>query len=150
VNLSAGVTYCFSVRARDDLGAVTDWSLPKCTARMYDDASLPPSPGWTQVPGHAGFYDGTYTATRTQNAAIALRGTFSRIAISAYRCPDCGILDVYLGKRLFRTLNLATTPEAAGLWQWVSSPLTEQTVAVTFKVRSRDRLVAIDGFGLLR
>src|SRR5207248_3373814 len=107
VGLSAGATYCFSVRARDDLGAVTDWSLPKCTARMYDDASLPSAPDWTHVSGHAGFYGGTYTATRTQNATIALRGTFSRISISAYRCPDCGVLDVYLGKRLLRSLNLA-------------------------------------------
>ena len=100
--------------------------------------------------GHAGFYGGTYTATRTQNATIALRGTFSRISISAYRCPDCGVLDVYLGKRLLRSLNLASTAADAGLWQWVSSPLTDQTFDLALRVRSRDRLVAIDSFGLLR
>ena len=150
VNLSAGITYCFSVRARDDLGAVTDWSLPKCTERMYDDASLPASPGWTQVGGQAGFYGGTYTATRTQNATLALQGTFSRLSIVAYRCPQCGVLDVYVGKRLLHSIDLRSTAAAAGLSQWVSSPLTDQTDTVTLRARGKDRLVAIDSFGMLR
>jgi hypothetical protein len=117
---------------------------------MYDDIALPSSPGWTRVSGQPGFYGETYTATRAQNATISLTGTFSRISISAYRCPDCGILDIYLGKQHFRTLNLTSTAPDAGLWQWVSSPLTDQTASVTLRVRSRNRLVAIDSFGLLR
>jgi hypothetical protein len=150
VNLSAGITYCFSVRARDDLGAVTGWSPPKCTARLYDDSALPMSPGWTRASGRPGFYLGSYTATSTKNAVLSVSGTFSRISLATYRCPDCGILDVYVGTRLLRSLNLASTPAAAGLWQWTSSPLTDQTSTVTFKVRSQGRVVAIDGFGLLR
>lgn len=150
VNLSAGITYCFSVRARDDLGAVTDWSPPKCTARMYDDAALPPSPGWTRVSGQPGFYLGSYTATRTKDAALSVSGTFSRVSVSAYRCPECGVLDVYVGTRLVRRLNLASSAAGAGLWQWTSSPMTDRTSTVTFKVHSNDRVVAIDGFGLLR
>ena len=150
VDLSPGITYCFAVRARDDLGAVTDWSLPKCTARMYDDAALPASPGWTRVSGQPGFYLGSYTATRTKNAALAVSGTFARLSVSTYRCPQCGVLDVYVGTRLVRRLNLASTAAQAGLWQWTSSPMTDQTATVTFKVHSDNKVVAIDGFGLLR
>src|SRR5205823_1603391 len=108
--------------------------------------SLPLSPDWTQVSGHAGFYGGTYTATRAKNATIALRATLSRMSITAYRCPDCGVLDVYVGTHRLGSLDLTSTPAAAGLWQWVSSPFTDQTSTVTLKVRSRDRLVAIDSF----
>ena len=150
VSLSPGITYCFSVRARDDLDAVTDWSLPKCTARMYDDASLPSSPNWVRGSDQPGFYGGTYTATRTKNATIGLSGTFSRIAISAYRGPGCGILDVYVGKRLLHSINLSAPAAQASLFQWVSSPLPDQTAAVTLRVRTPNQLVAIDAFGLLR
>ena len=47
---------------------------------------------------------------------------------------------LYLGKRLLRSLNLASTAADAGLWQWVSSPLTDQTFDLALRVRSRDRL----------
>ena len=150
VDLTPGITYCFSVRARDDLDAVTDWSLPKCTARMYDDSSLPKSPNWVQGSNQPGFYGGTYTATRMKNAAIQLSGTFSRIAISAYRGPGCGVLDVYVGSHLLHSINLSSSAAQAGLAQWVSSPLTDQTATVTLRVRTQNQLVAIDSFGLLR
>jgi hypothetical protein len=150
IDLSPGVTYCFSVRARDNLDAVTDWSLPKCMARLYDDTALPPTPGWTTVREQPGFLNGTYTATRAQNASFTVSGTFSRVGVSAYRCPDCGVLDVYVGTRLVRSLDLRSSAASAGLWQWTSGPFTEAATTLTLKVRSQNRLVVLDGFGMLR
>ena len=150
VNLTPGMTYCFSVRARDSLGAVTGWRLPTCTARAYDDTALPAGPEWTHAAGRTGFYFGTYTATRAQNATIAMTGTFSRLQLNLYRCATCGVLDVYLGNKLMKTLDLSSTNADAGLMSWGSRLLPERQWTVTLKVRSRDRIVAIDSFGLLR
>jgi len=150
VNLTPGMTYCFAVRARDSLGAVTAWGLPKCTARVYDDSVLPTSPEWGRASGRDGFYFGTYTATRAQNATISMSGTFSRIQLTTYHCPGCGVLDVYLGNKLWKSLNLSSSAAHSGLVSWTSRLLPERQWAVTLKVRSENRLVAIDSFGLLR
>jgi hypothetical protein len=77
------------------------------------------------------------------------------VALSAYRCPTCGVLDVFLGAQHIKTLDLSSTPAEAGLMQWTSrllpsGLLTSQPATLTLKVRTRDRLVAIDAIGLLR
>jgi hypothetical protein len=150
LNLSPGVTYCFQVRARDALDAVTAWSDPACTTRMYDDRSLPEAPAWERGSGQQGFYYGTYTATRVQDATIGVAGTFSRVALSLYRCPDCGAVDVYVGPQLVQTIDLAVPQQRQGLFLWTSQELPLQQSTVTLRVRSQDRMVAIDAFGLAR
>lgn len=151
LRLTPGLTYCLSVRARDALNAVTAWSEPTCTARLYDDGALPQSPGWLSSTGVGGFSMGTSTATQQQNAAISIAGTFSRVALTVYRCPTCGQLAVYVGPRLVKTLDLASTPPATGLVTWTSPSLGGSVQStVTLKVLSKDKVVAIDSFGLLR
>ena len=55
LQLTPGATYCFEVRARDELDAATGWSAPKCTTRLYDDVSLPVGSEWTRASGKPGF-----------------------------------------------------------------------------------------------
>lgn len=150
VDLAPGVTYCFSVRARDALGVATDWSSPQCTARLYDDTSLPRAVGWIQVSGQTGFYLDTYTVAKARGATVTVAGTFSRVAVRAYRCPTCGVVNIYVGPRLVRTLDLTATSADAGPVEWTSPTVPTETSTLTLKVASNDRPVAIDGFGLLR
>jgi len=149
LQLTPGATYCFEVRARDELDAATRWSIPKCTTRLYDDASLPVGPEWTRQSG-SGFYFGTYTVTSTQGASVSVGGTFSRVALVAYHCPTCGSLDIYAGSILLKSLNLATTDGVQELRQWTSPVLPTPATALTLRVTSSNRIVAIDGFGLAR
>lgn len=150
LDLTPGATYCVSVRARDSLGVASAWRQPTCTTRPYDDAALPAGPDWSRVSGRPGFYFDSYTATRAQNATIAMSGTFARVQLGLYHCAACGVLDVYLDGKLFKSLDLASTNGDAGLATWTSRPVAERHWTLTLKVRSRDRIVAIDAFGLLR
>jgi hypothetical protein len=150
LQLTPGATYCFEVRARDELDAATRWSLPKCTTRMYDDTSLPVGPDWTRTSGKSGFYSGTYTVTSTQGATVSVGGTYSRVAIAAYHCPTCGSLDIYAGTTLLKSLNLATTNGVQELRQWTSPVLPSEQTSLTLRVTSTNRLVAIDAFGMVR
>jgi hypothetical protein len=117
---------------------------------MYDDTSLPTSPDWTRVGDQQGFYFGTYTMTRTLGATTSVAGTFSRVAVTAYHCPACGSVDVYAGSRKLASLNLASRPGREGLVQWTSPMLPTAASTLTLQVTSRNRIVAVDGFGLAR
>jgi len=152
LNLTPGATYCFEFRARDALGAATAWSTPRCTSRLYDDTALPKSADWATTTGQRGFYFGTYTSTSKQGATIAVSGNFSRAALTAYRCPNCGVVQVFVGSSTtpIATIDLSSTATHAGLTQWLSKSLPSQQTTLTLKVVSNNRLVAIDGFGLLR
>src|SRR3954468_2244260 len=150
LQLTPGATYCFEVRARDELDAATGWSAPKCTTRLYDDVSLPVGPEWNRTSGKPGFYSGTYTITNTQGATVSVGGTFSRVALVAYHCPTCGSLDIYVGTTLIKSLNLATTNGIEELRRWTSPVLPTQQTTLTLRVTSTNRIVAIDGFGLTR
>jgi hypothetical protein len=149
-NLAPGTTYCFAVRARDALGAVTAWTDPRCTTRLYDDTSLPAANGWERTSGQQGFYYATYSAARVKDALVAVSGTFSQVALTVFRCAQCGVLDVYVGTRLLRTLDLHASPAQQGLVTWRSPVLPEQQQTMTLRVRSQDRPVVVDGFGLRR
>ncbi|HMC71393.1 MAG TPA: hypothetical protein VKJ07_19710, partial [Mycobacteriales bacterium] len=150
LKLTPGVTYCFEVRARDELDQATGWSAPKCTTKLYDDASLPVGADWTRATGQAGFYSGTYTVTNRPGATVSVGGTFSQFTVVAYHCPTCGSLDIYVGSTLIKSLNLATTGGVEELRQWTSPVMPAQQSTVTLRVTSTNRIVAIDGFGLSR
>ncbi|MEP6762214.1 MAG: hypothetical protein ABJA93_12730, partial [Sporichthyaceae bacterium] len=76
--LPNGYTYCFSVRARDRAGNVTQWSVPLCTAKMYDDRALSASGIWTRATGRSGFYQGSYSKSTRRYATLRMTGTRGR------------------------------------------------------------------------
>ncbi|HET6910058.1 MAG TPA: phospholipid carrier-dependent glycosyltransferase [Mycobacteriales bacterium] len=147
LNLVAGATYCFEVRARDALDAATAWSPPTCTTRLYDDASLPPGSGWSPVSGQQGFYNGTLTEAVQPGATVAVAAPYAQAALLLYHCPTCGTLDVYAGQKLLGHINLRTTAANAGMRLWTSARLPAIARTLTLRVTSPG-LVAIDGFGL--
>lgn len=150
VGLTPGYTYCFSVRAHDITGAMTAWSRPSCTTRMYDDTALAVAPPWKQYSGQNGFYYRSFTQTSAYHAMLTVSGTYSRIGLVAYRCPTCGAVSVYAGTKLLRTISLVSTRADSGLMSWLSKPMPRHTGIVRIEVVSRDGMVVLDAIGLQR
>ena len=146
--LAQGYTYCFSVRARDKAGNTSAWSSALCTAKMFDDRALTASSGWYRPSGKSGFYAGTYSRSTTYGAKLTRYGGYTRLAVTAYRCPTCGVLNIYSGSTLLKSLNLYSS--RSGLTTWVSAPMSRRTNTVTLRVGSRNKPVIVDSFGMLR
>jgi hypothetical protein len=146
LNLQPGYTYCFAVRARDIAGAATAWTQPSCTTKLYDDSNLPIGPGWQENTGQAGFYFNTYLSASTKGATLTGVATFARVALLAYRCETCGVVDIYLGGKLIQTLDLGAGP--TGEFTWLSRPFPARTTTFALKVVTDGKPVAIDGLGL--
>jgi hypothetical protein len=143
--LVPGSTYCLSVRAHDALDVATAWSPPTCTTRLFDDTALPSASPWVVKTGYTGFYDDTATIASARGASITVAEPFHRAALLVYRCPRCGVLDVYAGATRLGQLDLDVPAAMTGLHLWVSSRTNAKTL--TFRVASSGRPVVIDGFG---
>jgi hypothetical protein len=145
--LAAGRTYCFAVRARDNLGNRSSWGTPQCTARMLDDHALTAAGGWTRGSGQ-GFYGGTFSRSSARGATLSRHGVVNRVAVTAVRCPACGTLGIYLGGTLVKTMNLHGSGTTATTW--VSKPRKPAAVTVSLRVLSSGKPVAVDAVGLAR
>jgi hypothetical protein len=146
--LATGWTYCFSVRARDRAGNISAWSQPLCTAKMFDDRSLTASGSWTRASGNTAFYGRTYSRSSTYGATLTRSGTFTRVAVTAMRCPTCGKLSIYSGSTLLGTLSLKSS--SSGITTWVSKVRTRQTATLKLRIVTKGKPVIVDSFGMVR
>jgi hypothetical protein len=146
--LRPGITTCFSVRVRDRAGNVSRWTQPLCTARLLDDRRLAASAGWTRVSGRAGFYGGTFSRATAHGARLTRRGAFTRIGLTAVRCPGCGRLQVLVGSKVVKTVRLDGPRNS--VVSWVSPLRPERRARVSFRVASSGKPVVVDSAGLLR
>lgn len=107
-SLVAGVTECFSYRARDSVGNVAAWTSPRCTSLMWDDRRTASVRGWTRGVGDQRYYElGTWTRATAKGATLAgPTVTTRRIAILGTTCPTCGAVDVYVGTTRLGALSL--------------------------------------------
>jgi hypothetical protein len=145
-NLQEGVTYCFSARTHRPSGTTTSWSMPRCVTRLADDTTLAAKGSWRRYTGVANFYDQTYLATRQQGASLTAAGTAGRLAVVAYRCPGCGVVDVLVGGHVVHRLNLNSTRADRGVFTWVSHRY-DQRGRVELRA-SGTGLVVVDAVGL--
>jgi hypothetical protein len=146
-NVAEGYTYCASVRARDNAGNVTRWTPAPCSARMVDDRFLRAVAHWTRFSGRTRWYDKTFSRATARGATLWKYATFTRVAVTALHCPTCGVLQIYVGKTLLKTLNLKSSKY--GRTNFVSPAAKLRTAHVYLKVASRHRIVQIDAVGLL-
>jgi hypothetical protein len=144
--LAPGRTYCFAARANTRSG-VSLWTPPSCTTRLLAATESLPSAGWQGFTGRAGFYLGSFALASSAGATLTATGAFGRLAVDAYHCARCGVIDVYAGPRRLGVLNLAAPPlNTLVLWTSVALPL--HTYTVTLRVASLGRVVAVDGIGM--
>ncbi|MFD2764256.1 hypothetical protein [Micromonospora eburnea] len=142
---TAGVLYCFSVRARDHANRTTAWSAEKCTATPYDDRWLAVSAGSARRTSGS-YYRGTYTKLAAKGkASHAVTGR--RFGIVAYTCPTCGQVTVSIGNATIGKLNLKRATSGRVLL-WLP---TQAQLRGTMVIKSTSsRTVIIDGVVVLR
>jgi hypothetical protein len=148
--VAAGYEYCVSVRAKDKLGNIGQWSAERCFSRPLDDRTLTlASTGWTRATGST-FYYGTTTQTTMYGKSLARTVQGKRFFLVATRCPTCGSVAVYAGNRYLATINLAypTTHKQVLLGLPVQSTLFSGTLK--FVSASSGKLVQIDGLAVGR
>jgi hypothetical protein len=102
----AGSTYCFSARAFDGAGNVSEWSTEHCTALPLDNTQLSHSGAWTKKRA-GGHYLGTYSVSSRRGASLTrTRVGAVRLAVVVTRCPTCGVLGVYWKGKLVKKAGL--------------------------------------------
>jgi hypothetical protein len=145
---SPGSTYCFSARAVDGAGNVSDWSAEKCTALPLDNTALSHSAGWTKKRA-AGHYLGTYSVSSRRGASLARTNVgATRIAVVVTKCRSCGVLGMYWNGTLLRRVNLAALTTAKK--QLIQAPLfsTLRRGTVKLVVLSSGKPVMVDGLAV--
>jgi hypothetical protein len=148
VSVSAGITVCFSVRARDRVGHLSAWSPERCTARLLDDRALTSSGGW-QRRSDTRYWNSTYTYGTASGIRLTRADiTTDRVALLVTRCPTCGTFAVYVAGRYLGSVDLSATTTARVLL-WLPRTTTS-TGSVTVRVTSSGRPVEIDGIGVSR
>jgi hypothetical protein len=148
---SPGTTYCFSARARDQAGNVSDWSAETCTALPVDDRALAAASGTWLRRSADGYYRRTYSTAARKGSALVLRGVqVRRLALLATRCPTCGTVQILWNGTLLKQVSLAAaTLEKKRLLALGPFPsLQEGTVRM--RVSSSGRPVQIDGLAASR
>jgi hypothetical protein len=144
-----GRTYCYTVRAVGEDGAVGPWSGARCVTTPLDDTQLTAGAGWTTVTG-AALYGGSASQAATTGATLTLTGaTGTRVALVASTAPSAGAVAVLVNGRQVGWVNLASRRTTAQ--QVFLLPVRAMSGAtVTVKVTSRNRPVTVDGLAIVR
>jgi hypothetical protein len=145
-----GNTYCFSARARDNLGNLSAYGAETCTAIPVDDANLTiAAKAWTRHTGASGgYYQGTFTSTTIKGGKLTLPVTGAKqLALFATQCPGCGTVTVSIGTTVVGTINL-NGPLQVKHHYVLSAFATPMSGKVTIKVTSNGKNVEIDALGV--
>jgi hypothetical protein len=148
VSVSQGTQYCFSVRARDAAGNVSNWSAERCTSVALDDRLLSASSQWVRRSTSSAAF-GTDTYARSTGASLTRSSVRARrVAVVVTTCATCGAVDVYhAGVRLGRvSLYSSTTRVRQVLWLPLQS--TSRLGTVTVRTTSA-KTVVVDGIATI-
>jgi len=147
---SPGSTYCFSVRATDTVGGHSVWTAETCTAVPLDDRSLARAGSWSAGTGSA-YYRSTYLRSSTSGARLTRTGVVARrIALVASTCSTCGIVRVYWGSTLLKTINLYSRTTVNQKLIAVTTFSSARTGTLKITVTSRGKRVIVDGVAIRR
>jgi hypothetical protein len=146
---SPGSTYCLSARASDAVGNRGSFGREECTAIPGDVSMLARKGSWVRK-FRRGHYLGSYLTGKRRGDSLSVRVSARRLALVATRCPRCGVVDVYLGKRRLRRINLeAKTPRKKQLIH-VARFARVLTGEVRITIVSDKRPVLLEGLGASR
>jgi hypothetical protein len=136
-----GSEYCFTVRARDGSGNLSDWSAPRCTTLPVDDRSLIRSAGWTREKSRHSYRHTALQATRRGAMLRARHAMAGKAALLIDRGRHYGSVVVRYNGHIVKTARLAGKPRDAVP---VSLPDLARRTTVTITTTS-NRTVRIDG-----
>lgn len=143
-----GSTYCFSVRATDEVGNTSDWSAERCTAVPLSVGSFSRTGPWLTT-RKSGYYTGRYSFTSVKGASLLLAGLKARqLALLVARCPGCGTIQVFWKGKLVKTVSLASAISRKSQLVPLVSSQSLQSGSVLVKVLSTKKRVKIEGLGV--
>jgi hypothetical protein len=88
-----GWTYCYSARARDHAGNVSQWSRSGCTSVALDDRALTHEGHWSRLTGQRFLLGTASRASRWANQlSTPVRADAVWLVVST--CPTCGTIGV--------------------------------------------------------
>jgi hypothetical protein len=104
--------------------------------------------GWAAKGGN-GYYSETYSRTKRHGATLLLKAVSAkRLAIRATTCSRCGVINVFFGGKLLRTVDLRGKVSHKRRLIPVARFDETRTGALRVKVVSRGKLVRIDALGV--
>ncbi|HYI44749.1 MAG TPA: glycoside hydrolase family 25 protein [Actinomycetota bacterium] len=143
-----GAAYCFSARATDQAGNVSEWSGERCTDVPLDDRDLSASTDWRRGTSRS-FFLRTFLRTRAKGASLSAGGVSVReIHVVAQTCPSCGKLAVLLDGRRVGTVGLRSKRARSGQVIRVKRFTSLRNGVVELEVISGRAPVKIDGLVL--
>jgi hypothetical protein len=146
-----GRDYRFTVAAIDSSGnedltpAVDRWTVPinNTFLRGY-------SRGWKEKSGH-GYFEDSYSITTRHGASVQQgKRRFRSVVLVATKCPDCGSLEVRLGSRVLKHVDLHAAKRKQRRLIPIASWKRPHTGTVKVVVTSTGRDVIVEGLGLSR
>ena len=144
-----GYKYCFSTRARNQIGNESVWSAEKCTLVPFDERTLATTGAWTKSTP-SGWVAKTALQATTKGAALATKTSVSvkRIGLIALKCKDCGSVTVQVGT-FTKAVSLAGGSKAGTRTLFTVTLPSKKTGKVLIIVTSKaGKVVKIDGLDL--
>jgi subtilisin family serine protease len=144
--VTAGHTYCLSVRSRDAAGNTSSWTAERCTTVALDDRALSGT-GWSQV-AWSGYYKGSASTATSAGAVLARSGVQTRrISLVATTCSTCGSVGVYWNGTLLKQVSLVSSTTYNKRKISVADLGSVKTGTLTIKTVKKARTI-IDGVAL--
>jgi uncharacterized delta-60 repeat protein len=142
-----GHTYCFRARARDYAGNVGGYGATKCLARPLDERKLSIHGSWG-ASNNADYYRDTALSSTVKGASLTLSGArWRHLAVVVTTCPNCGSLDVFLGSKLLKTLDLSASLRHRKVMS-VAGKAKAQSGDIRLVVHSSGHPVTVEGLGV--
>jgi hypothetical protein len=114
--MPAGASSCYSARARDVAGKLSDWSAERCVLAPFDDRWLSVSKGGKRI-GLSGFYANTATTLPAKGSATRGGVTATQVGVVARACPTCGSVTVtHAGVKLGTVSLKASKSARVAVW----------------------------------
>jgi hypothetical protein len=143
---TTGRTYCYAVRAMDNVGNLSGWSSSRCTAVPLRSDHLLYSKGWRKVPNASKFGGFSYQTT-LRNAKVTRTGIVAKkLALVATTCSRCGTVQVRWNGKLLKTLNLrSSTTVHTRVFEIASYSSAQRGTFTVTNTSTTGKLVTIEG-----
>lgn len=143
----AGWTACYSARARDAAGQVSDWTPPACTSVPLDEGVFKRQ-GKTKVLRGSGYHQGRAVRLVNPKSSLTLPGLDAKAAyLMATTCAKCGRVSVFAGRRNIGQVSLYSPTTRHR--QLVRLPSGVRSGTFTFRAQKSKAPVDIDGVLLI-
>jgi uncharacterized delta-60 repeat protein len=144
-----GSTYCLSARAFDRAGNPGEFGSERCTAIPAGERQLAHKGAWRR--GHDfAHYLSSYSVSTRRGSSLAARITARRLALVATTCPRCGVVNVLLGRRLLKRIDLHSKATKERQLIPIASFSALRRGRVEIVVASSGKPVIIEGLGAAR